>query len=162
MKWGRTVLTAAFVCAFAAAAVGEDKKPPVGNAGQLARGKYLVEKVGMCADCHSPRNQKGEFVKEQWLNGSPLFFKATVPIPNWTEFAPGIAGLPGWNEKDAIQLLSTGRSMNGRTLNPPMPEVRLSQSDAAAVVAYLKSLKPGETATKSATKSVRKSGRQRE
>jgi mono/diheme cytochrome c family protein len=108
---------------------------------QLSRGKYLVEQVGMCADCHSPRNEKGQFVKEQWLAGSPLPFKPTAPIPGWVEVAPGIAGLPGWNEKDAIAFLSTGKGLNGKVTSPPMPEFRFTQSDAAAVVAYLKSLK---------------------
>jgi len=30
---------------------------------QIEHGKYLVERVGMCGDCHSPRNERGEFVK---------------------------------------------------------------------------------------------------
>src|SRR3954451_22747335 len=112
-----------------------------GNASQLSRGKYLVERVGMCGDCHSPRNERGQFVKEQWLTGAPLGFKSAAPIPGWVEVAPGIAGLPGWNEKDAIAFLSTGRGLNGKTTAPPMPEFRFTPSDAAAVVAYLKSLK---------------------
>ena len=31
------------------------------QASKLARGKYLVENVAGCADCHSVRNEKGEF-----------------------------------------------------------------------------------------------------
>jgi mono/diheme cytochrome c family protein len=119
------------------------------KAGQLSRGKYLVEQVGMCGDCHSPRNERGQFVKEQWLAGSPLGFKPMAPIPGWVEVAPGIAGLPGWNEKDAVAFLSTGKGLNGKTAGPPMPEFRFTQSDAAAVVAYLKSLKPQPAASKS-------------
>jgi len=34
---------------------------------QLTRGKYLVERVGMCADCHSPGNERGEFIRARWL-----------------------------------------------------------------------------------------------
>lgn len=120
--------------------------------GQLSRGKYLVEQVGMCADCHSPRNERGQYIKEQWLKGSSLPFKPTIPIPNWTDVAPGIAGLPGWNEKDAIAFLSTGKGLNGKTTNPPMPEFRFSQSDAAAVVAYLKSLDREAASAKPAAK----------
>ncbi len=152
MKWGRVALCAALLCAVVGTASAQGNKA-AGGSSQIARGKYLVENVGMCADCHSPRNQNGEFVKEQWLGGSPLFFKPTVPIPNWMEVAPAIAGLPGWSEKDAITLLSTGKSLNGRVLNPPMPPVRFSQADATAVVAYLKSLKPnGSPAAKPAAK----------
>ena len=129
-----------------------------GNTTQLSRGKYLVERVGMCADCHSPRNERGQFVKEQWLTGSPLAFKPTVPIPGWVEVAPGIAGLPGWNEKDAIAFLSTGKGLNGKTTGPPMPEFRFIPSDAAAVVAYLKSLKPQPASADSSKKPKRKPG----
>ena len=118
------------------------------SASQFTRGKYLVERVGMCADCHSPRNERGQFLKEQWLAGSPLGFKPTVPVPGWVEVAPGIAGLPGWNEKDAIAFLSTGKGLNGKVAGPPMPEFRFAQSDAAAVVAYLKSLRREATKAK--------------
>src|SRR5436190_5188705 len=38
---------------------------------RVSRGRYLVEHVGLCADCHSPRNEKGEFVRELWLKGAP-------------------------------------------------------------------------------------------
>jgi mono/diheme cytochrome c family protein len=129
-----------------------------GNASQLSRGKYLVERVGMCADCHSPRNERGQFVKEQWLAGSPLGFKPAAPIPGWVEVAPGIAGLPGWNEKDAIAFLSTGKGLNGKTTGPPMPEYRFSANDAAAVVAYLKSFKPQSASPKASKKPSGKTG----
>jgi len=41
----------------------------------IARGKYLVERVAMCQDCHSPRNERGEFDTSRWLGGSMLAFK---------------------------------------------------------------------------------------
>jgi mono/diheme cytochrome c family protein len=47
----------------------------------IARGRYLVDNVVGCADCHSPRNERGEFIKEKWLMGSPLAFALTVPMP---------------------------------------------------------------------------------
>lgn len=111
------------------------------NATTLARGKYLVEDVGLCADCHSPRNQKGDYVREQWLQGAPIMFKPTVPMP-WAEKSPNIAGLPGWTEADAIKFLMTGVAYNGLPPNPPMPPYRFSRPDAQAIVAYLKSLGP--------------------
>jgi mono/diheme cytochrome c family protein len=132
-------------------AIAASAQPMSSNAAQLSRGKYLVEQVGMCADCHSPRNERGEFLTEQWLAGSPLAFKPTVPVPGWVEVAPGIAGLPGWNDKDAIAFLSTGKGLNGKVTGPPMPEFRFTQADAAAVVAYLKSLKPQSAPGKSPT-----------
>jgi len=38
---------------------------PAAKAAVIARGKYLVEDSGQCQDCHTPRNEKGEFVKEK-------------------------------------------------------------------------------------------------
>lgn len=107
---------------------------------QIARGKYLVEQVGMCIDCHTPRNEKGELVKEKWLQGSTIEFKPIHPMP-WSEVAPGIAGLPGWKEADFIKLMTTGVTAEGQPLRPPMPPYRMNDADARAVAAYLKSLK---------------------
>ncbi len=105
----------------------------------IARGRYLVENVGLCADCHSPRNEKGEFIRELWLKGSPLAFQPLVPMP-WSPAAPPIAGLPSMNEAQAILFLQTGKRPDGSAPRPPMPEFRFNEGDASAVVAYLKSL----------------------
>ena len=107
-----------------------------------ARGKYLVEDIGACADCHTPMNEKGEFIKEKHLQGTTLFFKPLVPVPNWADKSANIAGLPGWTDADAIKFFTTGLAANGLPARPPMPQYRYSQEDAKAVVAYLRSLKP--------------------
>jgi hypothetical protein len=44
------------------------------------------------------------------------------------------------NEAQGIVFLTTGQRPDGSTPRPPMPEFRMNQSDAAAVVAYLKSI----------------------
>jgi mono/diheme cytochrome c family protein len=139
----RTSIAALSVLLFSAAvAVAAEKSAPKPKASpaQVARGKYLVEQVGMCADCHSPRDQKGEFIREKWLQGSELDFKATVPMPKWAAVSPPIAGLPGWNEANAVTFLMTGKEPNGEMADPPMPQYRMNRDDATAVVAYLKSL----------------------
>ena len=107
----------------------------------IARGKYLVERVAMCQDCHSPRNERGEFDTSRWLGGSALAFKPAVPIPGWSEAAPPLAGLEGWEMEEAVKFLQTGVTPGGKPAAPPMPEYRLNRQDATAVVAYLKSLK---------------------
>lgn len=109
---------------------------------KLARGKYLVENVGMCADCHSPRNDKGEHDPARWLRGSVLDIVPAQPLPStvWADAAPWIAGLPSISEADAVSLLSTGKTTTGATKRAPMPPYRFSQQDAEAVVAYLKTL----------------------
>lgn len=106
----------------------------------LQRGRYLVENVGMCADCHTPRNQRGEFIAEQSLLGSPLAFTPSVPLPAWAPIAPPIAGLLTMNEAEAVRFFREGVRPNGSRPLPPMPEFRFNEADATAVVAYLKSL----------------------
>lgn len=120
---------------------------PSANA-QVNRGRYLVERTGMCADCHTPMNQKGEPIKERHLGGAPLMFKPTVPVPGWVEVAPPIAGLPGFTDEQAVRFLTTGIGPSGKPAGPPMPAFRFNKQDAAAIVAYLRSLKsPGAAST---------------
>lgn len=106
----------------------------------LARGRYLVENIGLCADCHSPRNEKGEFVTAQWLGGAPIGFTPAVPMPVWAPVAPPIAGLPSMTEAQAVKFLMEGTRPDGTMPRPPMPAYRLNAEDARAMVAYLKSL----------------------
>lgn len=110
----------------------------------VARGKYLVEKVAMCGDCHTPRTETGEFDRTKWLRGGKLDFQPIREIPNWAKVAPPIAGLgnpgSGWTEERMTKLLETGLAPNGKPHRPPMPAYNMSREDAAAVAAYLKSL----------------------
>ena len=115
--------------------------PAAKPAGNVARGKYLVNNIGMCGDCHTPMDQRGQPIKGRLLQGSVLMFKPTVPIPGWMEAAPGIAGL-NWTDEQAITFFMTGKRPNGTMCAPPMPQFRMNKADAAAVTAYLKSLKP--------------------
>jgi mono/diheme cytochrome c family protein len=105
----------------------------------LARGRYIVENVGLCADCHTPRTEKGEFDRGRWLLGSALPFQPTVPMP-WAPVAPPVSGLPSMTEAQGVVFLTTGKRPDGSLPRPPMPEFRLNAADASAVVAYLKSL----------------------
>jgi mono/diheme cytochrome c family protein len=110
-------------------------------AGNVARGKYLVNSVAMCGDCHTPMDKKGQPIKGKQLQGSALVFKPTIPIPSWIPVAPSIAGL-SWTDPQAIEFFTTGKRPDGTMAAPPMPQIRLNKADAAAVNAYLKSLKP--------------------
>jgi len=110
----------------------------------VARGKYLVDNVGQCGDCHTPMNDKGQFIQEKYLQGTELPFKPLAPVPNWADKSANIAGLPGWTEADAVKFFTTGLAANGLPARPPMPQYRYSREDAKAVVAYLRSLKPAK------------------
>jgi len=138
MKLGLTVgaaLALVFVIGLASFAAAP---PP----SKIARGKYLVDGIARCGDCHTPHNQKGEEIASQNLRGAPLVFKPTVPMPMFADKAPNIAGLPGWEDDAAVKFLMTGIAYNEMPARPPMPQYRLNREDAEAVVEYLKSLAP--------------------
>jgi mono/diheme cytochrome c family protein len=107
----------------------------------INRGRYLVENVGKCADCHTPRDRFGRPIKSKWLEGTVLNLKPIHPIPGWAGKTPDIAGLPkGWTRKDMIKFLTTGIDTKGRYARPPMPSYRLTKEDAVAVTDYLENL----------------------
>lgn len=111
------------------------------KAALIARGKYLVGPAGQCGDCHTPMDKTGKPVKGQELQGAPIMFKPTVPVPGWADMSMPIAGLPTMaSDEDAISFFTTGKHLDGKTAAPPMPQYRFSKKDAEAIVAYLKSL----------------------
>ena len=77
----------------------------------IARGKYLVEQVMLCGDCHTPHDEKGEPIADQTLRGAPLAFKPTVPMP-WADKAPNIAGLRGWEMLTRSTSMTEKRTTN--------------------------------------------------
>lgn len=103
----------------------------------LTRGKYIVENVALCVECHTPRNSKGELDRTRWLQGAPIPVKSPYPNDRWAFQAPAIGGLPGFSQSEVVVLLSTGRRVSGRVPLSPMPPFRLSKEDAEAVAAYL-------------------------
>ena len=104
-------------------------------------GKYIVEQVALCTECHTPRDEKGNLQRTEYLKGAPVLFKSPpYPQMKWALKAPAIAGLAGYTEKQGVRLLMEGVTRDGRRPDPPMPQYRLNRSDAQAVVAYLKSL----------------------
>ena len=125
-------------------AIGQKQKLRAVSAARIAHGKYLVEQVGLCGDCHTPHNEKGEPIKEQWLKGATLDFKPIAPVLVWADKAVNIAGLPGWGKDAAIRFMMTGIARNQLPARPPMPQFRFNEPDAEAIVAYLKSLEPAK------------------
>jgi len=113
-------------------------------ASEVARGKYLVEGVAMCGQCHTPRDSNGNFDLTRRLQGAPVPWLPAKPDPNWPINAPRIGGNPPASDADMITLLTTGIWTSGGRLRSPMPQFRMERSDAAAVVAYLKSLTPNQ------------------
>lgn len=109
-------------------------------ASDAARGKYLVEGVAMCGQCHTPRDSNGNLDRGRWLQGSPVPYMPAKPDSNWPINAPRIGGTPPANDADMVKLLTTGVWTTGKQLRLPMPPFRMNRSDAEAIVAYLRSL----------------------
>ena len=112
------------------------------TAADVARGKYIVENVAMCPQCHTPRDENGKVDRRHLLEGAPELFQPPRPDPNWPLTAPRIGGNPPASDQDLIKLLTTGIWTDGKPLRLPMMPFRMSESDAKAVVAYLKSVNP--------------------
>jgi mono/diheme cytochrome c family protein len=108
----------------------------------VTRGKYIVEGVAMCGQCHTPRDSNGNPDRTRWLQGAPVLWQPANPDSNWPLNAPRIGGTPPAPDTDMVKLLTTGIWTTGNSLRPPMPQFRMAVSDAEAVVAYLKSLTP--------------------
>ncbi len=118
---------------------------------RLARGKYLVENVTVCFNCHAERDwtrvgapiipgtegAPGLCAKEE--EGSPGTFCPTNITPHPE------AGIGAWTDGELIRAIREGISRNGQPLAPvmPFPEYRsLSDEDVRSVVVYLRSLPP--------------------
>ena len=106
------------------------------------RGAYLVNGLGYCAACHTPRNALG--ASSQGL----AFSGGLIPVQNW--YAPALnaaaeAGVAQWPVEYVVALLKTGVAPKG-SVTGPMAEVvfrstqYLSDADARAMAVYLRAL----------------------
>jgi mono/diheme cytochrome c family protein len=135
----RSVLAVVVLCAGLAQA-RQAAKPAAAAAGDAARGKYLVENVAMCVQCHTPRNGDGTLDRTRLLQGAPVIWAPANGDPNWPLVAPRIGGSMPASDADMIKLLTTGVWTTGQPLRLPMMPFRMNEADARAVIAYLKSV----------------------
>lgn len=112
------------------------------NNNLIDRGKYIVEGLSQCGQCHTPKDNMGNPVPSKSLEGAPLWLQSARPVQNWPLKAPRIAGTVPGTDDDMIKLLTTGIWRDGQRLRRPMPQFRMNREDAQAVVAYLRSLNP--------------------
>lgn len=107
----------------------------------VARGEYLVTAIGGCNDCHTPMTPQGPDMAHS-LQGATLMFAPTIEVP-WAPIAPPIAGgLAAYTDEQFAAFLQTGVRPDGSMARPPMPQFRLNEEDARAVVAYIKTVPP--------------------
>lgn len=141
-----TYVVATAMLAFSAApvrsAAQETKKGGTPPDSAVARGQYLVEGVAMCGTCHTPRMPNGGLDRSRWLAGAPVPYLPAQPTSDWPIVAPRLSGTPPAGDAGMITLLTTGIWITGKPLRDPMPHFQMTRSDAEAVVAYLKSLRP--------------------
>jgi mono/diheme cytochrome c family protein len=127
-----------------AALVGCSKPQKVTQQASVERGRYLVEHVSLCADCHTPRDEHGQFIQGKMLAGAKIDFQPLHPMPAWADVAPALVGRTDLSQDMLTMLLSTGVYPSGKTLRPPMPQFRLSPQDARSVAMYLQTVKAGK------------------
>ena len=109
-------------------------------AGNIEHGRYLVENVVMCYECHSTRDPQGNIVPGTRFRGGPMPMRPSWSS-DWPIQIPRIAGLPGYNDEQAMRLLTQGAiRRDGTQLRYPMPRFHMNPQDAADVIAYIRSL----------------------
>lgn len=109
----------------------------------VARGEYLVSGLVGCHDCHTPMTPTGPDLTRA-LQGAELGFAPTAPMP-WGAYAPALAGGPAnYTDEQFVQFLQTGVRPDGSMARPPMPQFRMNEDDARAVVVYIKTLPAAE------------------
>jgi mono/diheme cytochrome c family protein len=121
--------------------VPDASKPAAWN-----RGAYLVEALGHCAQCHTPRN---------WMQGLKSGQAYAGAITNgWRAYNisnDSTHGIGGWQASDLAQYLSTGTAPGHGPASGPMAEAitnslrYLTPDDVAAMVTYVRSI-PAQTA----------------
>ena len=116
----------------------DPSKPEVWN-----RGAYLVEGLGHCGDCHTPKGVAMQPDTTKRFAGGD--------VDDW--YAPNITsdaehGIGGWSEDDLVQYLKTGVASSRRVAVGPMSQVihdslaHLNDSDLRAIAVFLKSVPP--------------------
>ena len=123
------------------------KKAPKGGS---ERGRYLVDHISLCGDCHTPRNSLGVPDPSLYLAG------AGEKIGPLGEAVPNITpdketGIGEWKREDIVELLHSGTKPDFDIVQGLMSEViegapqgykDMKKQDALAIADYLKSVPP--------------------
>jgi len=105
-------------------------------------GRYIVEALAHCGECHTPRNALGGLDLSRWLGGAPSP-DGKGKIPNITP------GALTWSESEIVDYLKTGFTPEFDSAGGLMAEVienmaQLPDEDLMSIAKYLKSLPPVE------------------
>jgi len=118
------------------------------RAPMVDRGAYLVEALGHCGECHTPRNYLGATKKDRALAGGKG--PTGKDLPNLTP-----THLAKWSDPELKDFLLFGTKPDMDSADEAMAEVvrnttsQLTPEDLAALMAYLRALpaRPDEPAT---------------
>jgi mono/diheme cytochrome c family protein len=120
---------------------------PAGSDAVVSRGAYLVEGLGHCGACHTPR---AITMQEKALNPADgsQFLAGSAPLEGW--IAKSLRGdhkdgLGSWSEDELVQFLKTGRSDRSAVFGGMSDVVEhsmqyMSDADLTAIARYLKTL----------------------
>jgi alcohol dehydrogenase (quinone), cytochrome c subunit len=113
----------------------------------VARGAYLVQGLGHCSACHTPRAVTMQESALSDLDGSE-FLAGGATVDNW--IPSGLRGNPrtgigSWSEADIVQFLKTGRTQHTAAFGGMTDVVQhsmqhMSDADLTAIARYLKTL----------------------
>ena len=110
-------------------------------AGSVERGKYLMESVVACGNCHVARGPQGQPLFDKGLSGGMLFDE-----PPFKAYASNITpdlqtGIGKWTDAQLAKAIREGIRPDKTVIGPPMPIEfyrHMSDADLAAIVAYLR------------------------
>jgi mono/diheme cytochrome c family protein len=102
------------------------------------RGRYLVETIAGCGNCHTPKGPNARPSDGSLAGGHIL-----MDNPAFTTVAPNITpdretGIGGWTDNQIFMAIRQGRRPDGSQIGPPMPMGfyrRLADDDVRAMVA---------------------------
>jgi mono/diheme cytochrome c family protein len=121
------------------------------------RGAYLVEGLGHCGACHTPRNTfLAEDEARSFAGGAFMDQVQDGKIRRWSgvNLSPAKGGLAKWSEADIAKYLKSGFTMSRAGAWGPMNDVivnsmsKMTDDDTKAIATYLKALPPRETTGK--------------
>jgi mono/diheme cytochrome c family protein len=107
-------------------------------------GRYMVMAVANCNECHTKRDEIGNYVGQPMAGGSPFVEegKTTLTPPNLTQHPTG--RIYGWTEQNFIDRFRQGRIIQHSHM-PWESFKRMNDTELKAIYRYLKSLPPTKT-----------------
>ncbi len=111
----------------------------------VERGKYLVNTILTCQNCHTPKGERGAPIYERDLSSGLSWDEPPFKVTASNVTQDKETGIGNWSNADIEKALRKGERPNGVRLAAIMPsdfyEI-MTPSDMSAVIAYLKTVKP--------------------